>query len=101
MNRQELIEQIAEATGENKTATELFLDAFINTVQTTVAANGKVMLVGFGSFTLKKIQARVRRNPASGELIRTEASNRPKFTPGSVFRDLVKNCDVDQAESKR
>ena len=42
MNRQELIEHIAEATGETKAASGRFLDAFINTVQTAVASGDKV-----------------------------------------------------------
>lgn len=89
MNRQELIERIAEITAENKSTTERFLDAFIRTVQETVATEEKVTISRFGTFSLKKLKACMRRHPASGKLLQIEESSRPKFTPGSNFRELV------------
>lgn len=91
MNRQELIEHIAEATGETKAATGRFLEALINTVQTAVASGEKVALTGFGSFETVVAKARQGRNPATGETFTIEETVRPKFTPGSIFKAQVKN----------
>lgn len=97
MNRQELIELIAENTGETKAATGRFLDAFINTVQTTIVKGDKVSLVGFGNFESVQTAARDGRNPATGESMKIPASIRPKFKPGSTFVTLVK----DAADGKK
>lgn len=92
MNRQELIEHIAESTGETKAASGRFLDAFINTIQTTVASGDKVTLVGFGNFETVSTKARQGRNPATGDTLTIDASIRPKFSPGSTFKALVKEA---------
>jgi DNA-binding protein HU-beta len=90
MNKQELIETIALETGETKATTTRFLDALINTVQAQVAAGEKVSLVGFGSFEAIGTAARNGRNPATGELLKIEATTRPRFTPGAAFKALVR-----------
>ena len=90
MNRQELIEQISDATGDTKAATGRFLDAFISTVEKSVASGDKVSLVGFGSFEAVERKARQGRNPATGGLLTIDATVRPKFTPGNNFKSLVK-----------
>jgi len=94
MNRQELIEHISESTGETKAACERFLDAFIKTVQSTVASGDKVSLVGFGRFETISTKARQGRNPATGDVFMIDAAIRPKFSPGSNFKALVKHAQT-------
>lgn len=96
MNRQELIENIAEVTGETKAAAGRFLDAFIDTVQDAVASGDKVSMVGFGNFTTLAVKSRKARNPATGELITLEATVRPKFTPGNKFKEMVKDAGTSK-----
>lgn len=91
MNRQELIDAIAEDTEASKAATTRFLDAFIDRVQKTVAAGDKVKLTGFGTFEKAEVAARTGRNPKTGEAIPIPRSQRPKFTPGALFKSLVKS----------
>lgn len=90
MNRQELIEHIAKATGETKAASGRFLDAFLNTIQTTVAAGERVSLVGFGSFETVSVKERRGYNPQTGTEISINATVKPKFIPGSNFKELVR-----------
>lgn len=89
INRTQLIEQIAEATGETKVATARFLTAFLDSVQTNVASGEKVTIVGFGTFEQKTSAGRVGRNPGTGESITIPAKTRPKFSPGSAFINAV------------
>lgn len=91
MNRQELIENLARDTGETKVAAGRFLDAFINTVQTTVAKGEKLSLFGFGHFESIQTSARAGHNPSTGEPLNIPASIRPKFKPGGTFMSIVKN----------
>lgn len=100
MNRQEFIEKIAEDTGETKAATGRFLDAFINTVQTTIVKGDKVSLVGFGNFESVETAARDGRNPSTGEAMKIPASIRPKFKPGSTFIALVKDAAGNKKNGK-
>lgn len=90
MNRQELIERIAQDTDQSKAAVDRFLASFIDNVQTAVVKGDKITLVGFGSFERVKTPARAGRNPATGEAIKIPAGKRPKFTAGATFKEIVK-----------
>lgn len=89
MNRQELVKAVAEKSGQSQTAVNDMLNAFISTVQDTVAAGDKIALVGFGTFESVKRAERQGRNPASGVPITIPASTLPKFSPGKAFKDQV------------
>lgn len=89
MNRHELVEAVAQKSGQSKTAVNEMLNALIGTVQDTVAAGEKISLVGFGTFERVLRPARPGRNPSTGAAITIPASKQPKFTPGKSFKDLV------------
>lgn len=91
MNRQDLIDAIAEDTEASKAATTRFLDSLITIVQNEVAKGGSVKLVGFGSFEKTAVAARTGRNPKTGGSIEIPSTHKPKFTPGTTFKDLVKD----------
>jgi DNA-binding protein HU-beta len=89
MNKQELIDAVAAATGESKAATAQVVDAFIETVTSTVVKGETVQLIGFGSFGTGARAARVGRNPATGQEIQIAAAKTVKFTAGKAFKDQV------------
>ena len=91
MNRQDLIDAIAEDTEASKAATTRFLDSLITIVQNEVAKGGAVKLTGFGTFEKAAVAARTGRNPKTGAPIKIPATHKPKFTPGATFKDLVKD----------
>lgn len=91
MNRQDLIDAIANKTKSSKAKTNCFLDSFIEHVQKAVAAGEKVKLSGFGTFEKTSVSARTGRNPQTGDAITIPSTHRPKFTPSATFKDLVKN----------
>lgn len=90
MNRQELINAIADDTEESKVATGRFLDSFLKIVQAEVAQGGVVRLTGFGTFEKTTVAGRVGRNPKTGEAMKIDPTSKPKFTPGANFKELVK-----------
>ena len=51
--------------------------------------NGKVTLVGFGTFQKVRRKARKGRNPQTGEAIKIKATNVVKFRPGKKLRDSI------------
>ncbi len=89
MNKAQLVDQLSESTGVSKADTERILNAAIDTIKNSVQNSEDVTLVGFGTFTQSKRQARKGRNPQTGEEIKIAASVVPKFRPGKPFRDLL------------
>jgi DNA-binding protein HU-beta len=51
--------------------------------------NGKVTLVGFGTFQKVRRKARKGRNPQTGQAIKIKATNVVKFRPGKKLRDSI------------
>ena len=89
MNKTELINAIAAKSGLSKKNSGAALDAFISTVQETLKAGDKVVLVGFGTFEVRKRAARKGRNPQTKQEITIPASNAPVFRAGKIWKDSV------------
>jgi DNA-binding protein HU-beta len=87
MNKQELIDAVAAATGESKAATGQTIDAIVEAVTKAVVGGDTVQLVGFGSFSTGA--ARVGRNPSTGAEIQIAAAKTVKFTAGKAFKEAV------------
>ncbi|CAB3785447.1 MULTISPECIES: HU family DNA-binding protein [Paraburkholderia] len=89
MNKQELIDAVAAATGESKAATGQTIDAIVEAVTKAVVSGDTVQLVGFGSFSTGARAARVGRNPSTGAEIQIAAAKTVKFTAGKAFKEAV------------
>ena len=89
MNKTELIESVASATGESKRAVGEVLEATLDTVQKQVKKGEKVSLPGFGTFERRARSARTARNPQTGEPIKVKASKVPAFKAGATFKSFV------------
>lgn len=90
-NKQMLIEMIrtSNEVGETKAAAERALNAVLGAIEKGLKKTGKVNLVGFGSFTVKPVKARMGRNPRTGEPIKIPASKQPKFKAGKELKKAV------------
>jgi DNA-binding protein HU-beta len=82
MNKAELIAKIADDAGVTKTQANAALDSFVEAVTKTLKGNGKVTLVGFGTFSVTKRAARNGRNPQTGAVIKIKAKKVAKFKAG-------------------
>jgi DNA-binding protein HU-beta len=82
MNKAELIAKIADDAEVTKTQANAALDSFIEAVTKTLKGNGKVTLVGFGTFSVSKRAARNGRNPQTGEVIKIKAKKVARFKAG-------------------
>ena len=90
MNKEELVQEVAKkAKVTQKEAAEI-INAFMDTVQKTVAKGKKVTLVGFGTFEARKRAARTGRNPQTGAALKIAAKTVPAFSAGKKFKELVK-----------
>jgi DNA-binding protein HU-beta len=89
LNKSELIDSIAQSTGESKKAVSKVLDGFIRQIQDQVKSGDRVSLPGFGTFSRRERSARTARNPRTGEEIKVEAASVPAFKPGAGFKEHV------------
>ena len=89
MNKQELIDAIATATGESKRVAGDMLNATLDTIEAQVKKGERVQLPGFGTFERRARSARTARNPRTGEEIKIKATKVPAFKPGATFKDFV------------
>ena len=89
MNKAELVAAISAKTGDTKKGAEASVNAFVDVITDALAKGGKVQLVGFGSFEVRKRAARKGRNPRTKEEIKIPASKAPVFKAGKALKDLV------------
>lgn len=91
MNKKQLVEELSKkAKGCSKAETERFLNAFVKIVQDVLKKGEKLVIAGFGTFSVKKRNARVGVNPQSGEKIQIPAMKLPKFKAGQELKKVVK-----------
>lgn len=89
MNKAELIDSISFKTGLSKADAGRALNATIDSITDSLKSSGEVVLVGFGSFTVKERAARTGRNPKTGEPLEIAAAKIPNFKPGKPLKDAV------------
>ncbi len=91
MNRKELVRAVAAHTGQEVKVVDAIL-AGTNEVITSVVSQGEVITIpGFAKYAKIERQARMGRNPATGEQIKIKASKRARITPLKAFKDSVMN----------
>jgi DNA-binding protein HU-beta len=90
MTKVELAEKAAADAGITKAAAGAAIDSLLDGIAKALKKkDGKVTLVGFGTFAKVRRKARKGRNPQTGESIKIKARNAVKFTPGKKLRDAV------------
>ncbi len=90
MTKAEFIDQVAAKSGLAKKDAARAVDAFIETVSSTLHGGGDVSFTGFGKFHVASRAARTGVNPRSGEKVQIPAGKVPKFSPGSALKEAVK-----------
>lgn len=89
MKKTELIEALAEATGESQASAARSLEALLGIVTKQIAAGDEVAITGFGSFKPSARGERTGRNPRTGESMTIAASKTVKFVPGAALKAAV------------
>ena len=89
MTKAELVQFIAESADLTKADAARALDAMVEGVTKGLKENGKVTLVGFGTFTAKERAAREGRNPQTGETVKISARVVPGFKAGNKLKEAL------------
>ncbi len=90
MNKAELVNAIAGATGQTKIHVQNSVAAMLHTLTAALAKGDRVTLVGFGTFERRHRQARTGVNPQNPkQKLRIEAARVPVFRAGQELKDVV------------
>lgn len=85
----ELIDGIADDSGQTKLATTAVLDALENMVTDLLSQGHEVTIPGIGKLSVKDMPARIGRNPATGAKIDIPASKKVAFKPTKSLKDAL------------
>ena len=89
MNKGDLISKIADTAGVTKGQAEDALNAVLDGITDSLKSGESVTLVGFGTFSANRREARAGRNPQTGETIQIKAANVPSFKAGKALKDAL------------
>ena len=89
MSKTELVEFIADKSGLTKADASRALDAAIEGITNGLKKEGKVALVGFGTFSAKERAAREGINPLTKEPLKIPAKTVASFKAGSKLKDAI------------
>lgn len=89
MNKSALVEAIVKKTELPKSQAEELLNITLDSMKTIVKKHGKLQLVGFGTFKVKKRAARMGRNPQTGKSMKIAASKTVSFKVGKEFKERL------------
>lgn len=89
MNKNDLINAVADASGLSKSDSSSAVEAVFDSITNSLSKGDEVRLVGFGTFSVARRKSSTGRNPRTGEPMTIKASNQPKFKAGKGLKDAV------------
>jgi DNA-binding protein HU-beta len=89
VNKQELIDNIASSADITKADAGRALDSVLDSITGALKGGDSVVLVGFGTFSVRDRKARTGRNPQTGQAIQIAAAKVPAFKAGKARKDAV------------
>ena len=90
MTKADIVSEIAKSTGVEKVQVQAIVEAFMESIKTSLTQKNNVYLRGFGSFILKKRAKKVARNISKNTTITIPEHNIPAFKPAKSFAAKVK-----------
>ena len=90
MTKSELIQRIAELNPHlYHRDVERIVSTILEEISEALAAGNRVELRGFGAFSVKRRDARVGRNPRTGEAVQVAEKHIPFFKTGKQLRERL------------
>jgi len=90
MTKAEIVNEVAKATGIEKTQVMAVVEEFTNVVKGSIIAGNPVYLRGFGSFIIKHRAQKAARNITRKTTMTIPAHDIPAFKPSKSFINAVK-----------
>ena len=89
MTKAELVEEVSRVSDLTKKHSEVIVDTVFRSIIEALHRGEKIELRGFGSFRIRKRNARQGRNPKTGETVSVPAKRIPYFKPGRELKELL------------
>tara|TARA_B100000029_G_scaffold190609_1_gene188512 strand:+ start:488 stop:781 length:294 start_codon:yes stop_codon:yes gene_type:complete len=89
MTKADIVNSVSEATGLTKVETEAVLEGILQSVSSSLKRGERVDIRGFGSFIVKKRNAREARNPATNETVSLQERYVPTFKVSKLLKKEV------------
>lgn len=89
MTKADIVDKVAGGTGLTKLETEAIIEGFFSTVIEALKDGRGIEIRGFGSYKVKKKNARNARNPKTGEKVFVGEHFVPTFKFSKEFKDAV------------
>jgi len=93
MTKADIISQISEQTGIDKSDVSTTMEAFFSVVKNNMAEGDNIYVRGFGSFVNKRRAKKVARNISKNTAIIIDEHYIPSFKPSKVFVEKIKRSD--------
>ena len=90
MTKADIVNEVAKATGIEKTTVQTVLEASMDSIKASLAKGQPVYLRGFGSFIIKHRAEKAARNITRNTTMTIPAHDIPAFKPAKVFVASVK-----------
>jgi DNA-binding protein HU-beta len=97
INKETLVEIVANKTGQTKKEAETIIDAVVDAIMDALHEDRKVTIAGFGTFKVTHRAAREGINPQTKQRITISAVNTPKFTAGKRLKEAVRSQKIASA----
>ncbi|MFP6581905.1 MAG: HU family DNA-binding protein [Candidatus Hydrogenedentota bacterium] len=99
MTKRELVIQVANRLGMTQNEVSDVVQTMFDTVTETLVQGDRLEIRNFGVFEVKSRDARIGRNPRTGEEVPIPAKRVASFRPGKVLKDWVQNGSEARPES--
>ena len=95
MTKADIINKVSKETGFTKVEIEIILDSILNSIKSSLANGERIDMRGFGSFVVKKRNARDSRNPATNEVFKLDTRYVPTFKVSKILKEYVNSTLID------
>ena len=89
MTKSQLVAMLADANGLSRKQADELLNDLVETIVKAVKRGESVKIPGLGIFRLRKMKARIGRNPQTGEAIKIPARKKVGFSVAKTFKESV------------
>src|SRR5512136_3490272 len=94
MTKADLIEEVSRVVELTRKESEVIVEAIFDSIVRSLKTGDKIEIRGFGSFRTRERQARIGRNPKTGDRVEVPAKRIPYFKPSKELKDLVNDAAV-------
>lgn len=90
LTKKDLIELVGKKANLTNKAARDAVTSFLNAIRDSLKRGEKVVITGFGTFSVRNRATRPGRNPKTGERITIAARKAPGFTAGKTLKKVVR-----------